>query len=85
MNVKVRELSLTINVKVAMIFQSLNWVKALVTIKGLKCLTLQARQHLDDPVQTRASYKDGSLTATRPCFSEHLVDLFEYYRKEMLE
>lgn len=84
-NVKVKELSLTINVKVPMNFESLQWVKALVTIKGLKCLTLQARQHLNDPVLTRASHKDGSLAATRSCFSEHLVDLFEYLRKEMLE
>lgn len=84
-NAKVKELSLTINVKVPKKFQSLKWVKALITIKGLKRLNLQARQHLNNPVLPRASYKDGSLAATRPCFSEHLVDLFEYLRKEMLE
>ena len=84
-NVTVKELTLTINVKVAADFRSLQWVKALVRIKGLKRLRLQAKQHCYDTVLTRVTYKDGSLAATTHCFSEDLPRLFEYLREEMLE
>ena len=84
-NVKMEELNLTINVKISAEFKSLQWVKDLVEIKGLQRLTLQAKQHRDDEVTTKASYREGSLAASRPCFSEHLVQLFEYLREEMLE
>ena len=84
-NVKMGELNLTINVKISANFKSLRWVQALIHIKGLQRLTLQAKQHQDDEVPIRASYQEGSLTASRPCFSEHLVQLFEYLRQEMLE
>ena len=84
-NVKMEELNLTINVKVSAGFKSLVWVQALVRIKGLQRLTLQAKQHRDDEAPIKASYGEGSLAASRPCFSEHLVQLFEYLREEMLE
>ena len=84
-NVKMEELNLTINVKISAGFKSLQWVQALVKIKGLQRLTLEARQHHDDEVSVKASYWEGSLTASRHCFSEHLVQLFEYLREEMLE
>ena len=85
-NVNVKELTLTINVKVQAAFKSLRWVKALVKIKSLRHLTLQANQrHSKGPLLTKASYKDGSLLTTEHCFSEHLVPLFEYLREEMLE
>ena len=85
-NVKVRELNLTINVKVSAEFKSLKWVKDLVKIKGLKFLTLKVNQHWGSgPDVVRASYQEGSLTATDPCFNEHLVALFDYLREEMLE
>ena len=49
-------------------------------------LTLLVGQHnFYDPVVLRASYKEGSLWATDPCVSEHLIPFFEYLRKEMLE
>ena len=84
-NVKMEELNLTINVKISAEFKSLQWVQTLVKIKGLQRLTLQAKQHRDDEVPIKASYQEGSLAASRPCFSEHLVQLFEYLREEMLE
>ena len=85
-NVKVKELNLTINVKVPREFKSLKWVKDLVKIKGLKLLTLNVSQHDNKGVDVvRASYREGDVIATDPCFSEHLVPLFEYLREEMLE
>ena len=84
-NAKMEELNLTINVKISADFRSLGWVQALVRIKGLQRLSLQAKQHSDDEVSIRASYREGSLAASRPCFSEYLVQLFEYLRGEMLE
>ena len=84
-NVKMRELNLTINVKISANFKSLKWVQALTQIEGLQRLTLQAKQHPDDEVPIRASYQEGSLSASRACFSEHLVRLFDYLREEMLE
>ena len=85
-NLKVKELCLTTNVKVVSAeFKSLKWVKALVKIKGLKRLTLQTNQHLGDEVPIRARYEEGTLAVSRPCFSEHIVRLFEYLREEMLE
>ncbi len=84
--VPVKQLYLTINVKVPEDFRSLVWVKALVLIKGLKYLQLGANQHsFLHPLVTRASYKDGSVSAADHCFSEHLVPFFEYLREEMLE
>ena len=83
--VKMEELNLTINVKISAHFKSLQWVQALVRIKGLQRLTLQAKQHRDDEAPIKASYGEGWLAASRPCFSEHLVQLFEYLREEMLE
>ena len=87
-NVKVKGLYLTVNVKVSAEFKSLKWVKDLVKIKGLKFLTLEVKQHSgngpDGPDIVRASYREGNLIATRPCFNEHLVPLFHYLREEML-
>ena len=87
-NVNMKELSLTINVKVHEDFKSLQWVKGLIKIKNLKRLTLQANQHYPNgQLLTQASYKEGSLLATKHwcCFSKHLVQLFEYLREEMLK
>ena len=85
-NVKVKGLNLTINVKVPAEFKSLKWVKDLVQIRGLKFLTLHVSQHNSGGVDAiRAFYKEGDVVSTDPCFSEHLVPLFEYLRREMLE
>ena len=84
-NAKMEEINLTVNVKISPEFKSLPWVRALVRIKGLQRLNLQAKQHIDDEVPVRASDQQGSLASSRPCFSEHLVQLFEYLREEMLE
>lgn len=85
-NVKVKELHLTINVKVSEEFKSLKWVKDLVKIKGLNLLTLEACQHDDGAVvETKAWCEAGSVMSTDPCFSEPLVLLFEYLLEEMLE
>lgn len=85
-DVNLQHLSLTINVKVPREFKSLKWVKDLVKISGLKSLTLEANQHHSSgPIVIRASYKNGSLSATDHCMSEHLIPLFEYLRAEMLE
>ena len=85
-NVKVKGLYLTVNVKVSAEFKSLKWVKDLVKIQGLKFLTLKVNQHWGSgPDVIRASYREGSLTATDPCFNEHLIALFDYLREEMLE
>ena len=84
-NVKMEELNLTINVKILKDFKSLKWVQALINIRGLRRLTLEAKQHPDDEVPIRASYEEGSLAASRPCFSEHMIEFFEYLREEMLE
>ena len=84
-HVNVKALSLTINVKVRADFKTLKWVEDLVTIRRLRFLTLQAKQHFHDARVIRAIYKEGSLTATDGCFSEHLVPLFEYLREEMLD
>ena len=83
--VNVKALSLTINVKVPANFKTLKWVEDLVKIRRLRFLTLQVTQHPSGVKVIRASYKEGSLTATDHCFSEHLVPLFEYLREEMLE
>ena len=84
--VKLKGLELTINVKVSAEFKSLKWVKDLVRIKGLKFLTLKVDQHSGSGRDViRASYKEGSLTATDTCFNEHLVPLYDYLREEMLE
>ena len=81
-----KELSLTINVKVHEDFKSLQRVKGLIKIKNLKRLTLQANQHYPNgQLLTQASYKEGSFLATKHCFSKHLVPLFEYLREDMLE
>ena len=84
-DVKMKELNLSINVKISSEFKSLKWVQQLVRIKGLRRLTLEAKQHRDDEVTIRASYQEGCLSATRTCFSEHLIQLFDYLREEMLE
>ena len=83
-NVNVKGLNLTTNVKIPAEFKSLRWVNDLVKIKKLRFLTLKVNQHYGSEV-IRASYKEGSLSATDPCFNEHLVALFEYLRDEMLE
>ena len=85
-NVNVKQLFITINVKIRGNFRTRPWVTDLVKIKSLKSLTLQVNQHRNSgPVLTRASYKEGSLSATDSCFSEHLVSFFDYLREEMLE
>ena len=85
-NVKMKELSLTINVKAHEEFKTLQWVKALIKIKNLKSLTLQANQHSPKgQLLTLASFKEGPLLATRSCSNKHLVPLFDYLREEMLE
>ena len=85
-NVNVKQLSITINVKIRADFRTCTWVTDLVKIKSLKSLTLQVNQHRNSgPVLTRVSYKEGSLSATDSCFSEHLLSFFEYLREEMLE
>lgn len=85
-NVTVNTLFLTINVKIPAEFRSLTWVEDLVKIKKLKSLMLHANQHLNSgPVLIKASYKEGSVSATDHCDSEHLVPFFEYLREEMLE
>lgn len=86
-NLKLKELSVAINVKVPAEFSSLKWVKDLVKIKGLKHLTLKADQHAfylrDVPV--RACYDEGLVSAADHCYSEHLVPLFEFLCVNMLE
>ena len=85
-NVNVKALSLVINVKVPADFKKLKWVQDVVKIKKLKSLVLKVSQHeRSGPCEVRASCKGGTLLATDPCFSEHLVPLFEYLREEMLE
>lgn len=86
-SVKVKELTVTVNVKIPAEFKSIKWVKALVNIKGLKHLTLQADQHhgFASDTHTRACYKHGSLSSTDDCNSKHLVPLFDYLLEEMLE
>ena len=91
-SVKVKELTVTVNVKIPADFKSLKWVKALVIIKTLKHLTLQVDQHYgnygepaDTPRHPRASYKHGSVSSTNKCNSQHLVPFFEYLLEEMLE
>lgn len=85
-NVNVKELTIFINIKITEEFKSLKWVKDLIKIKKLTYLSLEACQHdRNGPVGISASYKEGSLTATRHCASEHLVPFFEYLRDEMLE
>ena len=85
-NVNVKALSLTINVKVPADFKALQWVQGLVKIRTLRYLTLVVHQHWKSGTDViRASFKEGSVTATDHCFSEHLVPLFEYLREEMLE
>ena len=85
-NVNVKALSLTINVKVPTNFKRLKWVRDVVKIKKLKSLVLKVSQHEQSgPCTVRASCKRGTLSATDPCFSEHLVPLYEYMREEMLE
>lgn len=85
-NVNVKALSLTINVKVPADFKTLKWVQDVVKIKKLKSLVLKISQHeRSGPCTVRTSCKGGTLLATDPCFSEHLVPLFEYLREKMLE
>ena len=91
-SVKVKELTVTANVKIPADFKSLKWVKALVNIKSLKRLTLQVDQHYgnhgataDAPMHPRASYKHGSVSSTNDCNSKHLVPLFDYLLEEMLD
>ena len=87
-SVKVKELTVTVNVKIPAEFKSLKWVKALVNIKGLKRLTLQANQHhgfLGEALHTRANNKHGWVSSTGDCNSKHLVPLFDYLLEEMLE
>ena len=87
-SVKVKELTVTVNVKIPAEFKSLKWVKALVNIKGLKHLTLQADQHhgfVSDTLHTRANYKHGWVSSTTDCNSKYLVPLFDYLLEEMLE
>ena len=85
-NVNVKMLSLIIDIKVPANFKFLGWVKDLVKIKKLKSLMLEVIQHGGSgPVVVRASYKEGSVSATDHCVSEHLVPFFEYLREEMLE
>ena len=89
-SVKVKELTVTVNVKIPAEFKSLSWVKALVNIKSLKHLTLQADQHYgnyaaSDTLHPKASYKHGLVSATNACNSKHLVPLFDYLLEEMLE
>ena len=85
-NVNVRALSLTINVKVPADFKTLQWVQDVVKIKKLKLLVLKVSQHEGSgPCTVRTSCNGGTLLATDPCFSEHLVPLYEYLREEMLE
>ena len=85
-NVNVKALSLTINVKVPGDFKALEWVQDLVKIRTLRYLTLEVHQHWNSGANViRASFDEGSLTATDHCFSEHLVPFFEYLRQEMLE
>ena len=91
-SVKVKELTVTVNVKIPAEFKSLKWVKALVNIKGLKRLTLYVNQHdgsyrapADTIMHPRASYKHGSVSSTNSCNSDHLVPLFDYLVEEMLE
>ena len=91
-SVKVKELTVTVNVKIPADFKSLKWVEALVNIKSLKRLTLQVNQHYgsyrapaDTLMHPRASYKHGSVSSTNNCNSDHLVPLFDYLLEEMLE
>ena len=85
-NVSSLSLMLTINVKVPADFRSLKWVTALARIRGLRGFTLIADQHYSwDSVIPRASSKESSVSATDHCFSEHLVPLFNYLCKQMLE
>ena len=91
-SVNVKELTVTVNVKIPAEFKSLKWVKALVSIRSLKCLTLQAGQHYDNwhytadrTMYPRASYKHGSVSSTNSCNSQHLVPFFDYLLEEMVE
>ena len=91
-SVKVKELTVTVNVKIPAEFKSLKWVEALVNIKSLKRLTLQVNQHYgrygapaDTLMHPRASYKHSSMSSTNSCNSEHLVPFFDYLLGQMLE
>lgn len=91
-NMKVKELTVTVNVKIPADFKSLKWVEALVNIKSLKRLTLQVNQHYDSfrkPGDTvmhpRASSKHGLVSSTDSSNSQDLVPFFDYLLEEMLE
>ena len=85
-NTKVTRLYITVDVKVPTDFKALVWVRGLVQIKNLKALSLEATQHLSSGrLVPRASYKNSQVSAADPCFSQHLVSLFEYLCEEMLE
>ena len=85
-NVNVRALFFTINVKVPADFKTLKWVQDVVKIKKLKSLVMKVSQHeRSGPCTVRASCNGAMLMATDPCFSEHLVPLYDYLREEMLE
>lgn len=85
-SMSLKHLNITINVKIPAEFKSLKWVRDLVKIKKLRHLSLQVEQHYNSgPLVVRASYKEGSLSATEHCVSEHLIPFFEYLREKMLE